>query len=90
VIPVCSLRLGRVPHTFHATFVREVAYGWGLGRVLTRARIVWVGMCRHLTAKGFDPLGFTKGQSIKTIKKWRESEVKHGRIAMLAVSRKSR
>ena len=33
----------------------------------------------------FDPLGFTKGADAKTIAKYRESELKHGRVAMLAV-----
>lgn len=32
----------------------------------------------------FDPLGLSKGKSVKELKKWRESELKHGRIAMLA------
>jgi light-harvesting complex I chlorophyll a/b binding protein 1 len=32
----------------------------------------------------FDPLGLSKGKSVAEIKKWRESEVKHGRVAMLA------
>ncbi len=32
----------------------------------------------------FDPLGLSKGKSIKELKKWRESELKHGRVAMLA------
>ncbi len=33
----------------------------------------------------FDPLGFTKGANAATLTKYRESELKHGRIAMLAV-----
>jgi hypothetical protein len=33
----------------------------------------------------FDPLGFSKGADAKTISKYRESELKHGRVAMLAV-----
>jgi hypothetical protein len=33
----------------------------------------------------FDPLGFSKGASEETMKKYRESELKHGRVAMLAV-----
>jgi hypothetical protein len=32
----------------------------------------------------FDPLGFTKDASPETIKKYREAELKHGRVAMLA------
>jgi hypothetical protein len=32
----------------------------------------------------FDPLGFTKDMSIEEIKRLRESEVTHGRVAMLA------
>jgi hypothetical protein len=33
----------------------------------------------------FDPLGFTKGLPVQEIKRFRESEVTHGRVAMLAV-----
>jgi len=33
----------------------------------------------------FDPLGFAKKADIKTLKKYRESELKHGRVAMLAI-----
>jgi len=32
----------------------------------------------------FDPLGFTKDASPETIKKYREAELKHGRVSMLA------
>mmetsp|Transcript_33408 Transcript_33408/g.34043 ORF Transcript_33408/g.34043 Transcript_33408/m.34043 type:complete len:228 (+) Transcript_33408:286-969(+) len=32
----------------------------------------------------FDPLGLSEGKSDAVIKKWRESELKHGRICMLA------
>jgi len=32
----------------------------------------------------FDPLGFSKGASPETMKKYRECELKHGRVAMLA------
>jgi Chlorophyll A-B binding protein len=33
----------------------------------------------------FDPLGFAKKADSKTLAKYRESELKHGRVAMLAV-----
>jgi hypothetical protein len=33
----------------------------------------------------FDPLGFSKGADAATMAKYRESEIKHGRVAMLAV-----
>jgi len=33
----------------------------------------------------FDPLGFSKGADAATVMKYRESELKHGRTAMLAV-----
>ena len=33
----------------------------------------------------FDPLGFSKNADQKTLDKYRESELKHGRVAMLAV-----
>jgi light-harvesting complex I chlorophyll a/b binding protein 1 len=33
----------------------------------------------------FDPLGLAKGGTPADLKKWRESELKHGRIAMLGV-----
>merc|ERR1711981_633399 len=32
----------------------------------------------------FDPLGFTKGLPVQEIKQFREAEVTHGRVAMLA------
>lgn len=32
----------------------------------------------------FDPAGLTKNQDPEVIKTWREAELKHGRIAMLA------
>jgi len=32
----------------------------------------------------FDPLGFSKNATPKTLEKYRESELKHGRVAMLA------
>eukprot|EP00597_Dinobryon_sp_UTEXLB2267_P003706 CAMPEP_0170059846 /NCGR_PEP_ID=MMETSP0019_2-20121128/1987_1 /TAXON_ID=98059 /ORGANISM="Dinobryon sp., Strain UTEXLB2267" /LENGTH=200 /DNA_ID=CAMNT_0010265231 /DNA_START=862 /DNA_END=1464 /DNA_ORIENTATION=+ len=32
----------------------------------------------------FDPIGFTKVLDEKTLKVWREAELKHGRVAMLA------
>ena len=32
----------------------------------------------------FDPLGLAKDQSLETLKKWREAETQHGRVAMLA------
>ena len=31
----------------------------------------------------FDPLNLSSGLTLKDIKKWRESELKHGRLAML-------
>ncbi|KAM3570654.1 hypothetical protein VYU27_007297 [Nannochloropsis oceanica] len=35
--------------------------------------------------KNFDPLGFAAKADQKTLNKYRESELKHGRVAMLAV-----
>ena len=32
----------------------------------------------------FDPLGLSDGAAPGDIKKWREAEIKHGRVAMLA------
>ena len=32
----------------------------------------------------FDPLGLSKDAEIEQIKLWREAEIKHGRVAMLA------
>ncbi|CAM9172203.1 unnamed protein product, partial [Ectocarpus fasciculatus] len=34
--------------------------------------------------KIFDPLGLSDGAAPGDIKKWREAEIKHGRVAMLA------
>ncbi|KAL7441634.1 hypothetical protein ACHAXH_008727 [Discostella pseudostelligera] len=33
---------------------------------------------------GFDPLGLATGTPLSTMKQWREAEVQHGRVAMLA------
>ena len=33
----------------------------------------------------FDPLGFAEGKDADTLKKYREAELQHGRVAMLAV-----
>ena len=33
----------------------------------------------------FDPLGLSKGKDAATLKQYREAEIKHGRVAMLAV-----
>merc|ERR1719198_406334 len=41
-----------------------------------------VGDCAPLGY--FDPLGFSKDASPETMKKYREAELKHGRVAMLA------
>ena len=32
----------------------------------------------------FDPLGFTKDADLNTVKRYREAEVMHGRVAMMA------
>ena len=32
----------------------------------------------------FDPLGLSTGADPEEIKRWREAEIKHGRVAMLA------
>ena len=32
----------------------------------------------------FDPLGLSNGKDAATLKQWRQAELKHGRIAMLA------
>jgi hypothetical protein len=37
-----------------------------------------------LPFKDFDPLGLMEGMSVEEIKRYRESEVTHGRVAMLA------
>lgn len=36
------------------------------------------------TLQIFDPLGLSDGADPSDIKKWREAEIKHGRVAMLA------
>ena len=41
-----------------------------------------IGDCAPLAY--FDPLGFSKDASPETMKKYREAELKHGRVAMLA------
>merc|ERR1712195_144085 len=43
-----------------------------------------IGDCAPLAY--FDPLGFSKDASPETMKKYREAELKHGRVAMLAAA----
>ena len=43
------------------------------------------GMVGQLAPVGFfDPLGLSTGKTPEEIKKWREAELKHGRVAMVA------
>jgi len=46
------------------------------------AKLDMPGSCAPLGF--FDPLGFSKDASPETMKKYREAELKHGRVAMLA------
>ena len=39
---------------------------------------------RKCTPQVFDPLSLSDGAAPGDIKKWREAEIKHGRVAMLA------
>ena len=41
-------------------------------------------MISHRLPQVFDPLSLSDGAAPGDIKKWREAEIKHGRVAMLA------
>lgn len=59
---------------------KEVAFGW-----TPNASKPCYGLPGALEPLGFfDPLGFSEGQDLNTIKRYREAEVQHGRVAMLA------
>lgn len=40
-------------------------------------------LCVWYDSGYFDPLGLSKGKTVKELKKWRESELKHGRLLVL-------
>eukprot|EP01035_Chromulina_nebulosa_P020044 gene20044-26024_t len=43
------------------------------------------GLVGDLAPTGFfDPIGLSKGKDAATLKQWRDAEIKHGRVAMLA------
>ncbi|CAM9487456.1 unnamed protein product [Ectocarpus sp. 13 AM-2016] len=47
---------------------------------------LYVGTRSLLPREIFDPLGLADGAEVGAIKLWREAEMKHGRVAILAVS----
>merc|ERR1711957_898476 len=56
-----------------------------MGSVTVQAKVGGlIGDCAPLGY--FDPLGFSKDASPETMKKYREAELKHGRVAMLAAA----
>ena len=66
-------------------FVPQPALATPLARQCSSVEMKVNGLVGDCAPLGyFDPLGFSKGASPETMKKFRESELKHGRVAMLA------
>ena len=64
-----------------STSVQDSLNGW----VPDESAFAW-GLPGALPPVGpFDPLGLCEGNDLQTMKKWREAETQHGRVAMLAV-----
>lgn len=70
-----------VPSGRSSTAVRDTLNGW----VPDESKFAW-GLPGALPPfeDGFDPLGLSTGVPLGTIKQWREAEVSHSRVAMLA------
>jgi hypothetical protein len=64
-----------------STAVRDTLNGW----VPDESKFAW-GLPGALPPfeDGFDPLGLSTGNPLGTMKQWREAEVQHSRVAMLA------
>ena len=64
-----------------STAVRDTLNGW----VPDESKFAW-GLPGALPPfeDGFDPLGLSTGNPLSTMKQWREAEVQHSRVAMLA------
>jgi hypothetical protein len=63
-----------------STAVRDNLNGW----VPDESEFAW-GLPGSLAPAGeFDPLGFAKDTPLATMKQWREAEIQHSRVAMLA------
>ena len=64
--------------------------GQGILRPVTHSLFSALRLTPHCTSsirfppQIFDPLGLSDGAAPGEIKKWREAEIKHGRVAMLA------
>ena len=63
-----------------STAVRDSLNGW----VPDESEFAW-GLPGSIDPiQNFDPLGFAEGTPLGTMKQWREAEVQHGRVSMLA------
>jgi len=63
-----------------STAVSDSLNGW----VPDESEFAW-GLPGALSPVGnFDPLGFAEGTPLGTMRQWREAEVQHGRVSMLA------
>jgi len=64
-----------------STAVRDTLNGWSPNE----SEFAW-GLPGAIPpfADGFDPLGLSTGTPLSTMKQWREAEVQHSRVAMLA------
>ena len=63
------------------TAVYDDLYGWEPDE----SKFAW-GLPGSLPPAGqFDPLGFAKDTPLQTMLQWREAELQHGRVSMLAV-----
>jgi light-harvesting complex I chlorophyll a/b binding protein 1 len=64
-----------------STAVRDTLNGW----TPDESKFAW-GLPGAIAPfeDGFDPLGLATGTPLGTMKQWREAEVNHGRVAMLA------
>ena len=68
-----------------AAFVQPAVLPRGASQCSSTVEMKVNGMVGDCAPLGFfDPLGFSKDASPETMKKFREAELKHGRVAMLA------
>jgi hypothetical protein len=66
-----TVRSSALSATLNGWTPDENAFAWGLPGSLD-------------PVPEFDPFGFAKGTDLQTMRKWREAETQHGRVAMLA------
>jgi Chlorophyll A-B binding protein len=76
-----------------SAFVQPASKSLGIGRAAGSKSALQMADASNLIGKPFgptggmfDPLGLSEKASQDDLKKWQEAEVKHGRVAMLAVA----